>query len=55
MTNKLKGGGYENMDNYPNCSLKFADIENIHSVREYTEKYHAIGNNNSFIASNTTN
>jgi myotubularin-related protein 1/2 len=43
MGNRIKGGGYENMDHYPNCKLMFADIENIHSVREYTEKYFAIG------------
>jgi hypothetical protein len=43
MGNMLKGGGYENMDHYSNCILKFADIENIHAVREYTEKYTNIG------------
>lgn len=33
--NKLKGGGYEDCGpggKYPNCKIKFADIENIHEV-----------------------
>ena len=55
MGNKLKGGGYENMDNYSNCTLKFADIENIHAVRDYAEKYTMIGYNTSFNQTNNTN
>lgn len=35
VSNKLKGGGFEDCGqgtNYPNCRLKFADIDNIHVV-----------------------
>jgi myotubularin-related protein 1/2 len=32
--NKAKGGGYENEQNYSNCSLLFGCIDNIHSVRD---------------------
>jgi hypothetical protein len=53
--NRLKGGGAENMDHYSNCTLKFCDIENIHAVREYTEKYTNIGYSTQFNQTNTTN
>ena len=31
--NKLKGAGFENIENYPNTQIVFCDIDNIHSVR----------------------
>ena len=40
MANKLKGGGYENPNNYPKINMEviFCDIPNIHSVRSSYEK-----------------
>ncbi len=41
MSNKLKGGGYEDVgpgNNYPNCKIKFADIDNIHAVTKCYDK-----------------
>ena len=40
MANKLKGGGYENPNNYTeiNMEVVFCDIPNIHSVRNSYEK-----------------
>ena len=40
MANKLKGGGYENPNNYPKINMEviFCDIPNIHSVRNSYEK-----------------
>ena len=44
-TNKLKGGGFEDCgldSKYANCSLTFADIENIHQIRDSFEKVYAM-------------
>ena len=30
--NKFKGGGFEDVRTYTNCSLVFCDIQNIHAV-----------------------
>ena len=40
MANKLKGAGYENINNYPNIDLEliFCGIPNIHSVRNAYQK-----------------
>ena len=40
MANKLKGGGYENPNNYPKINMEviFCDIPNIHAVRNSYEK-----------------
>ena len=38
--NTIKGGGFEDCGagkGYPNCQLKFCNIENIHCVRESYE------------------
>lgn len=43
--NRGKGGGYEECGagtNYPNCRLRFCDIENIHVVRTAYEKMMAL-------------
>ena len=32
--NTAMGGGYEDVDNYRNCTLLFMLIENIHVMRE---------------------
>jgi hypothetical protein len=39
--NMVKGGGFESCGpgkNYPNCSLYFGDIENIHEVKKASDK-----------------
>lgn len=35
---QAKGGGYESEESYPNCRLTFADIQNIHVMRESLRK-----------------
>ena len=35
---QAKGGGYESEDSYSNCELVFADIHNIHVMRESLRK-----------------
>lgn len=45
VSNRLKGGGYEDCgagNNYPNCKLKFADIDNIHAVTGCYNKLFAL-------------
>ena len=39
--NRLKGGGYENEDNYQNAEFVFLDIQNIHVMRESLRKVKA--------------
>ena len=36
--NKVKGGGYESVENYENAELIFCDIENIHKARNALNK-----------------
>ena len=39
--NRLKGGGFEDCGpgkNYPQCKIKFADIDNIHAVKSAHDK-----------------
>jgi protein tyrosine phosphatase len=38
VANRMKGAGFENVDNYPNTEIKFCDIDNIHGVRESLNK-----------------
>jgi protein tyrosine phosphatase len=38
VANRMKGAGFENVDNYSNTEIKFCDIDNIHSVRESLNK-----------------
>ena len=44
--NRFKGGGYEKADHYANATLQFCDIENIHAVRDYFERYTMVGYSN---------
>lgn len=40
-SNRLKGGGFEDCgadQNYTNCRIVFANVENIHYVKESYEK-----------------
>jgi len=46
--NKFKGGGYEDASHYQNATLQFCDIENIHAVRDYFERYTMVGYSNQF-------
>jgi len=39
MANRIKGSGYENLDDYPFAWLKFCDIANIHSMRDSYKKF----------------
>jgi myotubularin-related protein 1/2 len=45
MVNRVKGAGYEIIENYPDTELKFCDIENIHVVRDSFNKLVALVNN----------
>ena len=36
--NKLKGKGFENIEYYPTCKLKFLDIPNISKIRDSYKK-----------------
>jgi hypothetical protein len=38
LINQIKGGGFENIDNYTNCELYFCEIENIHNARSALNK-----------------
>jgi len=38
VANQAKGGGYEDIDNYPNTELVFMDIANIHVMRDSLRK-----------------
>ena len=41
LSNKIKNGGFEDCgagNNYPNCKIKFADIDNIHEVSKVYKK-----------------
>lgn len=42
IANRAKGGGYENEQIYTNCKLRFASIENIHSVRDSYTKWFSL-------------
>ena len=36
--NRLKGAGFENIENYKNTQLIFCEIDNIHAVRQSYSK-----------------
>jgi len=40
--NKLKGAGFENVENYQKCEIKFCEIDNIHSVKSSAYKLNAL-------------
>lgn len=45
--NRLKGAGFENVENYENTEIFFCEIDNIHSVRQsYLKLKMLIGNKN---------
>lgn len=41
----MRGGGFENINNYTKTELHFCEIENIHNARNSLAKIHAICNN----------
>jgi hypothetical protein len=46
MSNRARGGGYEDCGagaKYPNCKIKFADIDNIHEVTKVYNKLITLG------------
>lgn len=40
--NKIKGGGYEDVEHYTNAELTFCDIDNIHVARKALESVYAL-------------
>jgi hypothetical protein len=38
LANRVRGGGYENIDNYTNAELHFCEIQNIHDARSALNK-----------------
>ena len=43
MSNRFKGGGYENTDHYKNCDIYFCSIDNIHGVaKAYKKMFQAV-------------
>ena len=39
MANKLKGAGFENVENYPRTEIIFCEIDYIHSARFAYTRY----------------
>ena len=42
MANKLKGAGFENVENYPGTELIFCEIDHIHSARAALNKIYSM-------------
>ena len=43
--NRVKGGGFESMDDYTNCEFAFCGIDNIHAVTNVFNKLFDIAQN----------
>ena len=50
--NKLKGAGFENVDNYPGAEIHFCQIENIHTARNALNKIYSLLKNPKFSENN---
>jgi myotubularin-related protein 1/2 len=50
--NKLKGAGFENIDNYPGAEIHFCQIENIHTARNALNKIYSLLKNPKFSENN---
>jgi myotubularin-related protein 1/2 len=50
--NKLKGAGFENVDNYPGAEIHFCQIENIHTARNALNKIYSLLKNPKFLENN---
>ena len=48
MANKLKGAGFENVENYPGAEIIFCEIDHIHSARSALHKIYSILKYNRF-------
>ena len=48
MANKLKGAGFENVENYPGTELIFCEIDHIHSARSALNKIYSMLKSNRF-------
>ena len=48
MANKLKGAGFENVENYPGAEIIFCEIDHIHSARSALNKIYSILKYNRF-------
>ena len=48
MANKIKGAGYENVENYKNAELFFCEIDNIHTARNSLNKIYSLLKSNNF-------
>ena len=48
VANKLKGAGYENVENYPGSEIFFCEIDNIHTARNALNKIYGMLKSNRF-------
>ena len=48
VANKLKGAGYENVENYPGSEIFFCEIDNIHTARNALNKIYTMLKSNTF-------
>ena len=48
VANKLKGAGYENVENYPGSEIFFCEIDNIHTARNALNKIYSMLKSNTF-------
>ena len=48
VANKLKGAGYENVENYPGSEIFFCEIDNIHTARNALHKIYTMLKSNRF-------
>ena len=48
MANKLKGAGFENVENYPGAEIIFCEIDHIHSARSALSKIYSLLKYNRF-------
>ena len=48
VANKLKGAGFENVENYPGSEIFFCEIDNIHTARNALNKIYTMLKSNTF-------
>ena len=48
MANKIKGAGFENVENYPGAEIIFCEIDHIHSARNALNKIYSMLKSNNF-------
>ena len=42
LANKIKGGGYEDVEHYTNAELSFCEIDNIHVARKSLQNVYSL-------------